>query len=77
MQKKGAADMNMGERFKAARLEAGLSQSQLCRDVISRNMLSLIESGSAKPSLSTLETLAERLHNPVGWFFGEDTDDFT
>ena len=77
MQKKGAADMNMGERFKAARLEAGLSQSQLCRDVISRNMLSLIESGSAKPSLSTLETLAERLHKPVGWFFGEDTDDFT
>lgn len=67
----------MGERFRLARLEAGLSQSQLCRDVISRNMLSQIESGAAKPSLSTLEILAQRLHKPVGWFFGEDTEAFS
>ena len=66
--------MNMGERFRQARLEAGLSQSQLCRDVISRNMLSQIESGGAKPSLSTLIILAERLKKPVGYFFGEDSD---
>lgn len=66
--------MNMGERFRSARLEAGLSQSQLCRDVVSRNMLSQIESGTAKPSLSTLEILAQRLGKPVGWFFGEDTE---
>ena len=66
--------MNMGERFRRARLEAGLSQSQLCRDVVSRNMLSQIESGAAKPSLSTLEILAQRLGKPIGWFFGEDTE---
>ena len=66
--------MHMGERFRSARLEAGLSQSQLCRDVVSRNMLSQIESGTAKPSLSTLEILAQRLGKPVGWFFGEDTE---
>ena len=66
--------MDMGERFRLARQEAGLSQSQLCKDVVSRNMLSQIESGAAKPSLSTLEILAKRLQKPVGWFFGEDTE---
>ena len=67
----------MGQRFRSARLEAGLSQTELCRDVVSRNMLSQIESGSAKPSLSTLEILAERLHKPVGWFFGENAEDLS
>ena len=67
----------MGERFRQARLEAGLSQAQLSQNLISRNMLSQIESGAAKPSLGTLEVLAQRLHKPVGYFFGEETEDLT
>ena len=69
--------MNMGQRFRQARLEAGLSQTQLCRDVVSRNMLSQIEAGTAKPSLSTLTILAQRLQKPVGYFLGEDQETFT
>ena len=65
--------MDMGRRFRRARLEAGLSQSQLCENVVSRNMLSQIESGTARPSLATLEILAQRLQKPVGYFFGEDS----
>ena len=38
--------MTIGQRLKQARLEAGLSQRQLCGDTITRNMLSLIENGA-------------------------------
>ena len=64
--------MEIGERLKNARLEAGLSQRQLCGDVITRNMLSLIENGSARPSMDTLTYLAGRLGKPVGYFLEED-----
>lgn len=62
----------MGERIRQARLEAGMSQNQLCQGLVTRNMLSQIENGTAKPSLSTLEALAKRLSKPVCYFFGEE-----
>lgn len=64
--------MELGQRIRAARLEAGLSQRQLCGDTITRNMLSLIENGSAKPSMETLRILAGRLGKSVGFFLEED-----
>lgn len=60
--------MELGEKLKQARLEAGLSQRQLCGDTITRNMLSQIENGSAKPSFATLQALAARLGKPVSYF---------
>ncbi len=63
--------MALGQRIKQARLEAGLSQRQLCGDTITRNMLSLIESGRAKPGMDTLTILAARLNRPVSWFLEE------
>lgn len=63
--------MELGEKLRQARLEAGLSQRQLCADVITRNMLSLIESGSARPSMGTLQYLAGRLGKPVSFFLEE------
>ncbi len=63
--------MELGQRIKAARLEAGLSQRQLCADTITRNMLSQIENGSAKPSMTTLTVLAQRLGKPVGYFLND------
>ena len=63
--------MELGQKIKAARLEAGLSQRQLCADTITRNMLSQIENGSAKPSMDTLQILAARLHKTVGYFLEE------
>ena len=47
--------MELGEKLRQARLEAGLSQRQLCGEDITRNMLSQIEHGSAKPSMKTLQ----------------------
>lgn len=64
--------MTLGEKLRAARLEAGLSQRQLCGDTITRNMLSQIENGTANPSMATLATLASRLGKPLGWFLGEE-----
>ena len=63
--------MNLAEKLKAARLEAGLSQRQLCGDTITRNMLSQIENGSARPSMATLQYLAQRLGKPVSYFLEE------
>ena len=63
--------MTLGQRLRQARQEAGLSQRQLCGDTITRNMLSLIESDSAKPSMATLQYLAARLEKPVSWFLEE------
>lgn len=63
--------MDIGGKLKAARLEAGMSQRQLCGEVITRNMLSQIENGSAQPSMDTLRRLAARLGKPVSWFLEE------
>lgn len=64
--------MTLGEKLRAARLEAGLSQRQLCEDFITRNMLSQIENGVASPSMATLAALASRLGKPMSWFLGEE-----
>lgn len=63
--------MELGQRLRQARLEAGLSQRQLCGEIITRNMLSQIENGSARPSMATLEYLAKRLEKPMGFFLEE------
>ena len=64
--------MELGQRLKAARLELGLSQRQLCGDVITRNMLSQIENGSARPSMDTLRYLAGELGKPLSFFLEEN-----
>ncbi len=63
--------MELGEKIKQARLEIGLSQRQLCGDAITRNMLSQIENGSARPSMDTLRYFAARLEKPVSYFLEE------
>ena len=63
--------MELGEKLKQARLEAGLSQRQLCGEEITRNMLSLIENGSAKPSMKTLQYLSGRLGKNLSYFLEE------
>ena len=67
--------MELGEKIRKARLEAGLSQRQLCGEEITRNMLSLIEHGSAKPSMKTLRYLAQRLGKPISYFLEEGAAD--
>lgn len=65
--------MTVGEKIRLARTEAGLSQRQLCGDKVTRNMLSLIENGSARPSMDTLSYFAAQLGKPVSFFLDENT----
>ena len=67
--------MELGQKIRQARLEAGLSQRQLCGEEITRNMLSLIEHGTARPSMKTLKLLARKLGKPVSYFLEEDAQD--
>lgn len=67
--------MELGEKILQARLAAGLSQRQLCGDTITRNMLSLIEHGSARPSMGTLKILAARLGKPLSYFLDDQAAD--
>lgn len=64
--------MELGEKLRRARLEKGLSQRQLCGERITRNMLSQIENGQAKPSMDTLRYLAAGLGKPVSYFLEEN-----
>lgn len=65
-------ERDFGARVRDLRLKRGLTQKELAGDRITRNMLSLIESGNASPSVSTLLWLAERLDAPVGYFFSDE-----
>ena len=65
--------MTLGEKLRQARLEAGLSQRQLCGEEVTRNMLSQIENGVAMPSMGTLSYFARQLGKPVSYFLQEDT----
>lgn len=67
----GGMLMELGEKIRQARLEAGLSQRALCGDTITRNMLSQIENGNARPSMATLQHLAHQLQKPVSYFLEE------
>lgn len=63
--------MSIGQRLRQARMEAGLTQRQVCGTEITRNMLSLIENGTASPSVATLTYLAKQLDKPVSYFLEE------
>lgn len=64
--------MELGQKLKAARLEANLSQRQLCEGIVTRNMLSQIENGAAQPSMDTLRQFAARLEKSVSYFLEDE-----
>lgn len=64
--------MQLGQKIKKARMDAGMSQRELCGERITRNMLSQIENGSAKPSLDTLVYICAKLGRPIAYFLDED-----
>ncbi|MBR0236424.1 MAG: helix-turn-helix transcriptional regulator [Clostridia bacterium] len=63
--------MSIGEKIKTLRKEKGFTQSSLSDGIITRNMLSLIESGSARPSYKAARALAERLGVPVEYLMSD------
>ncbi|MBQ8388040.1 MAG: helix-turn-helix transcriptional regulator [Clostridia bacterium] len=67
--------MTIGEKIKMLRAERGMTQTELAGGQITRNMLSLIESGSAQPSLSTVMYVAERLKVAPGYLLADEEGD--
>ncbi len=63
--------MDIGEKIKQLRAAKYMTQSQLAGDYMTRNMLSRIENGAVKPSLSTAVYIAERLKVPVGYLLAD------
>ncbi len=57
--------ITLGRRIKEARLAKKMTQNEVVGNFITRNMLSQIESGTASPSIKTLEYLSQVLEIPV------------
>ena len=66
--------MTIGSKIKKCRQARNLTQSKLCGDVITRNMLSEIECDKATPSISTLVYFAQQLNVPASYFLSEEDD---
>ncbi len=67
--------MNIGEKIKRLRTEKFMTQSELAGEQITRNMLSLIEKGTASPSVQTLVYLAERLGVSPGYLLADSGEE--
>ncbi|MBQ7599095.1 MAG: helix-turn-helix transcriptional regulator [Clostridia bacterium] len=65
----------LGERVRKIRNEKGLTQKQLAGDRITRNMVSMIESGREFPSASTIAHISEILDTPAGYFFASTPEE--
>lgn len=66
--------MTLGQKIRALRKERSMTQSALCKDYMTRNMLSQIENDLATPSLQTVCFLAKQLSVPVGYLIDQDAD---
>ncbi|CAD2081727.1 transcriptional regulator [Jeotgalicoccus coquinae] len=69
--------MTLGERIKALRKEQGLTLVDLAGSKITKGMLSLIENNKSKPSMDTLEYLAEELGVTVSYLTQEGDSEWT
>ena len=57
--------LTFGERLRQLRVNAGLTQPELARDITSVSHISLIESNKRQPSEEIVTKLANRLGVPV------------
>jgi tetratricopeptide (TPR) repeat protein len=65
----------LGERVKAARVEAGLSQAQLGAPHFTRAYVSAVELGKIRPAVKSLEFLAGRLGKPLSFFLEDRAEE--
>lgn len=65
----------IGEKIRALRIAKRMTQAELAGDQITRNMLSLIENGSALPSLQTVMYISERLSVPAGALLARESEE--
>ncbi len=68
--------MDIGKKIKTIRIEKLMTQNELAGELITRNMLSQIENGSAMPSLTTIFHIAKKLGVPAGYLLSEGEEEF-
>lgn len=67
--------MKIGEKIKKLRSEKMMTQTELAGGVITRNMLSSIENGTALPSLATLRHISAKLNVPAGYLLADGEEE--
>jgi tetratricopeptide (TPR) repeat protein len=72
-----ALAQSIGERIRAARHRAGLTQQQLAEGRYTKAYVSALEKGLAKPSMAALTFFADRLGLPPSHFLVDRTDSWT
>ena len=74
----GFEEVNLPERIRKARLDAGLSQTDLGNAIgLSDKSISAYEKGRATPPLSKLKGISEETHRPLQYFTGEAEQDYS
>jgi transcriptional regulator with XRE-family HTH domain/mannose-6-phosphate isomerase-like protein (cupin superfamily) len=72
----GDSALEIGRRLGAHRLQRGVKVSELARGIgVSPSLISQIERGQTRPSVSTLFSLSEALEVPVDAFFRDNPAD--
>ena len=66
--------MSIGRKIKTLRKRRGITQIELANGIVSRSMLSRIESGTAEPSVSSLKAIAQKLDVSPGFLLDDDED---
>ena len=66
------AGQTLGERVRAARRDAGLSQAQLAGEELTKGFISQIESGLVRPSIRSLQHIASKLGRPLDYFIADE-----
>src|SRR5260370_8742025 len=61
---------------KQARQQAGMSLGQVARDDISRTAIYFVETGKARPSMETLQLIADRTGQPLDFFLPMSGDGY-
>ncbi|MEA2662822.1 MAG: hypothetical protein QOH08_2394, partial [Chloroflexota bacterium] len=62
----------LGERVRSARRAAGLSQAQLAGDELTKGFISQIESGLVRPSIRSLQHIAQKLGRSLDYFIADE-----
>lgn len=62
----------LGDRVRAARHEAGLTQGQVAGAELTKGFISQVETGQVRPSIRSLQLIASRLGRPLDYFLGDE-----
>lgn len=65
--------MEIGQRIKLKRKEAGLTQQQLGGEEFTKGYISQIEKGTVEPSMKVLSIISHRLKTSISYFLDEAT----